>query len=177
MDRKLIDYLPPVLAEVKDYQAIMGAEQEEIERFWNQAERELENQFIDGTDEAGITRYELMLGIEPKATDDLALRQFRVLSRYNEQLPYTYWKMIEQLKALCGENGVKAELNGLSLAIKVELIAKEKVNEVRELLERMLPANVLVTVSLLYNQWGSVKLLTWGQAKNKTWGQLRNEVL
>lgn len=177
MDRKLIDYLPPVLAKVKDYQALMQTEQEEIERFWNQAERDLENQFIDGTDETGIARYELMLDIQPKATDDLALRQFRVLSRYNEQLPYTYRKMLEQLKSLCGENGVKAMLNGLTLEIKVELTAKEKVNEVRELLERMLPANVLVTVSLLYNQWRGVKQLTWEQAKIKTWGQLRNEVL
>jgi len=177
MDRKLIDYLPPVLAEVKDYQALMGAEQEEIERFWNQAERALENQFIETTDEAGIARYELMLGIQPKGSDDLSLRQFRVLSRYNEQLPYTYLKMEEQLKALCGENGVKTMLNGLTLEIKVELTAKEKVNEVRQLLERMLPANVLVTVSLLYNQWGSVKHLKWGEVKGKTWGQLRNEVL
>lgn len=177
MDRKLIDYLPPVLAEVRDYQALMQAEQAEIDRLWAAAERLLENQFIDGTDEAGIARYELMLDIQPKATDDLALRQFRVLSRYNEQLPYTYRKMLEQLKSLCGENGVKAMLNGLTIEIKVELTAKEKVNEVRELLERMLPANVLVTVSLLYNQWGSVKHLTWGQAKNKTWEQLRNEVL
>ena len=177
MDRKLMDYLPPVLAEVRDYQALMQAEQAEIDRLWAAAERLLENQFIDGTDETGIARYELMMDIQPKATDDLALRQFRVLSRYNEQLPYTYRKMLEQLKALCGENGVKVELNGLSLTVKVELTAKEKVNEVRELLERMLPANVLVTVSLLYNQWGSIKLLTWGQAKNKTWGQLRNEVL
>ena len=177
MDRKLIDYLPPVLADVKDYQALMQTEQEEIERFWNQAERDLENQFIDGTDETGIARYELMLDIQPKATDDLALRQFRVLSRYNEQLPYTYRKMLEQLKSLCGENGVKAMLNGLTLEIKVELTAKEKVNEVRELLERMLPANVLVTVSLLYNQWRGVKQLTWEQAKIKTRGQLRNEVV
>ena len=177
MNRKLMDYLPPVLADVKDYQALMQTEQEEIERFWNQAERDLENQFIDGTDETGIARYELMLDIQPKATDDLALRQFRVLSRYNEQLPYTYRKMLEQLKSLCGENGVKAMLNGLTLEIKVELTAKEKVNEVRQLLERMLPAIMMFTVSLLYNQWGSVKHLTWGQEKNKTWGQLRNEVL
>lgn len=177
MDRKLMDYLPPVLAVVKDYQAIMQAEQAEIERFWDAAKRALENQFIETTDEAGIARYELMLGIQPKGSDDLSLRQFRVLSRYNEQLPYTYWKMLEQLKSLCGENGVKTMLNGLTLEIKVELTAKEKVNEVRQLLERMLPANVFVTVSLLYNQWGSVKHLTWGQAKNKTWGQLRNEVL
>lgn len=172
-----MDYLPPVLAEVRDYQALMQAEQAEIDRLWAAAERLLENQFIDGTDETGIARYELMMDIQPKATDDLALRQFRVLSRYNEQLPYTYRKMLEQLKSLCGENGVKAAINGLTIEIKVELTAKEKVNEVRELLERMLPANVLVTVSLLYNQWGSVKYLTWEQAKIKTWGQLRNEVL
>ena len=172
-----MDYLPPVLAEVRDYQALMQAEQAEIDRLWAAAERLLENQFIDGTDETGIARYELMMDIQPKATDDLALRQFRVLSRYNEQLPYTYRKMLEQLKSLCGENGVKAAINGLTIEIKVELTAKEKVNEVRELLERMLPANVLVTVSLLYNQWGSVKHLTWEQAKIKTWGQLRNEVL
>lgn len=177
MDRKLIDYLPEVIAEVKDYQELMRTEQVEIESLWNKVRQGLDNQFIDSTDENGIARYELMLNIKPKATDDLELRRFRVLSRYNEQLPYTYAKMLEQLKALCGENGVKVELNDLSLSVKVELTAKGKVNEVKGLLERMIPANVVVSVTLLYNQWKKAKRLKWGQVKNKTWGQLRNEVL
>ncbi|MDO4765146.1 MAG: DUF2313 domain-containing protein [Eubacteriales bacterium] len=177
MDRKLINYLPAVIAEVKDYQELMKTEQVEIEKLWQKAHQALENQFIESTDEQAIGRYELMLNISPKATDDLELRRFRVLSRYNEQLPYTYAKMMEQLKALCGENGVKVELNGLSLTVKVELAAKGKVDEVRKLLDRMIPANVMVDVMLLYNQWKQAKGLKWGQVKNKTWGQLRNEVL
>lgn len=177
MDRKLIDYLPEVIAEVKDYQELMKTEQVEIESLWNKVRQGLDNQFIESTDEDGIARYELMLNIKPKAIDDLELRQFRVLSRYNEQLPYTYTKMIEQLKALCGENGVKIELNGISLSVKVELTAKGKIDEVKDLLERMIPANVVVDVALLYNQWKKAKHLKWGQVKGMTWGQLRNEVL
>lgn len=177
MDRKLIDYLPSVVAEVKDYQELMKTEQVEIENLWQKAYQGLDNQFVDSTDENGIARYELMLNIHPKVTDDLELRQFRVLSRFNEQLPYTYTKMIEQLKALCGKDGVRAELNGLSLSVKVELTAKGKVDEVKELLNRMIPANVVVDVSLLYNQWKKAKRLKWGQVKGMTWGQLRNEVL
>lgn len=177
MDRQLIDYLPSVVAEIKDYQELLKTEQVEIENLWNTLEQALNNQFIESTDEKGISRYELMLDIKPKATDDLELRQFRVLSRYNEQLPYTYFKMVEQLQALCGENGVKVELTGLNLLVKVELTAKEKVSEVRELLYRMIPANVVVDVQLLYNQWQMVQGLTWGQVSNKTWEQLRNEVL
>ena len=144
MDRKLIDYLPEVIAEVKDYQELMKTEQIEIENLWQKAHQALDNQFIESTDENGIARYELMLNISPKETDELELRQFRVLSRYNEQLPYTYVKMLEQLKAICGDQGVKADLNGLSLAVKVELTAKGKVDEVKDLLERMIPANVIV---------------------------------
>lgn len=177
MDRKLIDYLPAVIAEVKDYQALMATEQAEIEKLWQAAHRALDNQFIESANEHSIERHELMLNIKPKVTDDLDLRKFRVLSRYNEQLPYSYNKIVERLKAICGENGVKTELNGLSLAVKVELTAKDKVDEVKELLNRMIPANVVVDVSLLYNQWKKVKRLKWGQVKNKTWGELRNEVL
>lgn len=177
MDRKLIDYLPQVIAEVKDYQELMKTEQAEIEKLWQKAHQALDNQFIESTDEQGIARYELMLNIEPKAADDLEIRQFRVLSRYNEQLPYTYAKMVERLKALCGESGVKVESQGLSLTVKVELTAKGKVDEVKELLDRMIPANIVVDVSLLYNQWKQVKGLKWGQVKNRTWGQLRNEVI
>ena len=85
----LLGYLPDVLKDTKEMQAIMAAEMPEIQALWQACEDVLNDQFIVEATENGVARREKMLGISPFATDTLDDRKFRILSRYNEQLPYT----------------------------------------------------------------------------------------
>lgn len=177
MDRQLIDYLPPAVAEIRDFRALMDAAQVEVDEAYKKEQQDFDNNFIETTNEKGIERYEAMLKVKPKATDDLQLRRFRVLSKYNAQLPYTFLKLIEMLQALCGEDGVKVVRNGLALTVKVELTAKGMVDEVRNILMAVRPANMVIDLTLLYNQWGSLKAKRWQDVSSKTWSSLRNEVI
>ena len=50
MDRKLLDYLPPVLQEVLEFQAINGANEPELSMAWDALTLVLANQFLETAD-------------------------------------------------------------------------------------------------------------------------------
>ena len=81
MDKRLIDYLPPVLREVAEFQAINGANEPEISLAWDGLARVMANQFLDDADEQGVSVWERELKIRPKGTDSLALRKERIRAR------------------------------------------------------------------------------------------------
>lgn len=54
MDRRLLDYLPPVLREVLEFQTINAANEPEIAVAWDAAALLLANQFLETADESGV---------------------------------------------------------------------------------------------------------------------------
>ena len=54
MDRKLLDYLPPVLREVLEFQAINAANEPEISIAWDALALVLANQFLDTATASGV---------------------------------------------------------------------------------------------------------------------------
>lgn len=120
-----------------------------------------------------------MLGIQPFTDDTLETRRFRILTRWNEKLPYTYRVLIERLNSLCGVDGYELELqpNLYSISIKLELTQKRMFNDVQDLTRRMIPANMVLVVTLRYNQHFTLSRYTHGQLSAYKHEQLRNEVL
>ncbi len=175
----LLGYLPDVLKDTKEMQAIMAAEMPEIQALWQACEDVLNDQFIVEATENGVARREKMLGISPFATDTLDDRKFRILSRYNEQLPYTRQSLRQRLATLCGEDGYSIEFltKDFTVKVKVELTVKKQEAAVGEMLERVLPYNMAFTVELLYNQWQMLEDSTWEAFASKTWNEIREEVL
>ena len=174
---KLRDYLPQVVKDIREFQAITDAEQPEAEQLFMGAMAVLDNQFLDTLDDVGCSRWEQMLGIQPKLTDDLAVRRFRIKSRLNEHLPYTLSSLAQALDALCGKEGYTIRLyhTEYRLCVLLELTVKKLFDEVLALITRMIPANLLLEVILRYNQWQDVIPMTWQQAGVYTWGQIREE--
>ena len=105
MERKLIDYLPYVVQEFKEFQGITSGEQPEFDLVWD-----AHDQFINTMDNYGLSRWEEILRLVPKATDSLNVRRFRVLSRLNERLPYTLPQLRNILQTLCGKGNFTAEI-------------------------------------------------------------------
>lgn len=172
-------YLPDILKNVREFKAIMDAENPIIWDIWQAAEDLMNDQFITEATENGVAMREKMLGINPFATDTLEDRKFRLLSRYMEDIPYTRRSLESFLASLCGEDGYRItyKTNDFTVNVRVELTAKRQVDSVDELLERVLPYNMIYTVELLYNQWQTVKPFTWDQMKALTWRDVKEEVL
>ena len=89
MDRRLLNYLPPVLREVLEIQTINKANEPEIAVAWDALTLVLANQFLDTADENGVSVWERELRIYPKDTDSMEVRKARIKAMWNLELPYT----------------------------------------------------------------------------------------
>lgn len=179
MDRLLLDYIPNFLREIKEYGVICETEQTEIEELWKATDQVLNDNFILYAGQTAVEHYEKMLGIAAKATTPLQDRKFRVLARLNEQLPYTELMLRYQLETLCGKDGytfiLKHEL--YTLIVKVALTSKNNLEDVQTLLDRVMPANMVIDLDLLYNQHQTLAGFTHAQLAKWTHQGLREEVL
>ena len=142
MERKLIDYLPYVIRDYAEFQGIMGSEQPEIERAWDSVDDLFDNQFISTAGNMGLSRWEKILEITPKGTDTLEDRRFRILTRINEELPYTHRWLTNWLRSQCGADNPAPVVDGYTLWVSLPS-GVDYMNILDELRQRI-PANLVI---------------------------------
>lgn len=179
MRKKLQDYLPPILLKTCEFPLLCLTGQAEMDALIAGTAEVMDSQFVMTAPERGIERYETIYGITPQDTDTLEERRFRILSRINTQLPYTIRMLRQRLQALCGEDGYSLAVNygAYELTVKVALTAKRNLQATQDMLAEVVPANMIVTCSLLYNQHQTLNRFTHAQLAAYTHNQLKNEVL
>lgn len=173
-----INYLPPVLQDIKEFKVITSCIDVENAALSICIDNLYKDQFITTTT-AAIKRYEDMLGITAKGTDTLEDRRFRLLTLYNKQLPYTKTVLEQNLTTFCGGNGYKLVIDYANkvVIVKITLIAKTMFETVSAYLDGVIPMNLAIDLTLLYNQWIGLEKYTWAYLEQYTWEQLREEVL
>lgn len=174
-DRPLIEYIPTVLKEIRQYQALTYGEQPEVFNLFAEIETALDNQFILTSTEYGVERWEKILQIIPKATYTLDERKFTILSRLAEELPFTYRMLQQILTELCGVGGFQMEVHHAlyELVVAVELTAVNNFNDVQTMLKRIVPANIKITLYIRFNQHHVLKGFTHEFFKDYTHYQVR----
>lgn len=182
MRKKLFDYLPPVLQNVLEFRWLMTAEQERMDHFQTRIDAVFDNQFVDTAREEGIERYEAILGLYPNITDTLQERRIRIKARMNETLPFTIRRLESLLESLCGgERGRDWECelfhNEYYIRVGVGLRAKKTQADVMQMLRRILPANLLTDLYIIYNRHKYLRPYTHRQLAQYTHRALREEVL
>ena len=178
-NRLLIEYLPEFLRNVREYKAVLtyGVEPE-IVKLYQAIENALNNQFIQDADEYGVQRWEKILGISHKSDYTLDERKFAILTKINEQLPYTTRSMEKRLENLCGKDNysVSVDVNNFTVNIGVALTARNSYNDVSAMLEDVVPANMDINLFLIYEQNKTYNKNTHAQLKSYTHNKLRNGV-
>lgn len=179
MDRQLIDYLPLFIQNFNEIKRIMGTEQIDIENAWTNAENVMNDQFVSVATENSVKRWESILNLTPKATYTLEERKFNILARLNEQLPYTVDTLKTSLTSLCGENGYMLNLdsNNYELLVKLALTNKNNFESVVQLLNKIIPANIVTNVELMYNKHEFLGRFTHSQLAVRTHEEMRSEVM
>lgn len=174
-----LSYLPPIFHEIKDMIEIAKVENPLLKDLWQEIENALLDQFLMSATERGIKRNEDMLHIVSMATESLETRRFRLLTRFNEQVPYTRPVLRNLLNTLLGENGYELTINTAdkTLKVKIELTVRGMFQAVEEMLERIVPQNMVLTIELRYNQYIALSDYTHAQLTAFTHNQLREEVL
>lgn len=143
----LAAYLPTFMAEYEEINKALTAENPEFTLLWEEKEKVLKNQFILTADSMGLSRFEKMLGITPSRLDTLESRRKRVLSKWFVQLPYTERMLVNKLTELCGEGSFTfiKDYDGYLLDIRTDLRLYGQIEELEELLNRMVPCNIRVS--------------------------------
>lgn len=172
-------YIPKVLTELKEIKAIFESEDIEIQLLESKIKDAFDDQFIQTSTENGVLRWENILKIKSKVTDNLEDRKFRILTRINEQIPFTMITLKQQLESLCGMGGYTVDLKKYEceLLVKVALTAKNNFQDVGNMLERVVPENLIINLILMYNQHITLQKCTHAQLAVYTHWQLRNEVI
>lgn len=175
----ILDYLPDVFKGVKEIQVHASTENPELAKLWDAVENAYNDQFLYTMGENGIKRWEKILKILPMGTDNLEDRRFRIINRLNTQLPYTYRMLESHLIQMCGKDGytMSYDKDTFTLTIKIALGSKKQYNEVLQLVNQMIPANIVLDYDLLYNTYEIISQFTYGELTSFTYETLRNEVI
>lgn len=177
-NRKLINYLPHFMQVYREMATIMEVEQVDIDHAWAEAENAMSDQFILEATENGVKRWESVTKISPKDTDTLDERKFRILTKMNQELPYTVRKLEHTLTNLCGAGNYSIDVNTNKYHIEVTLALANSNNyeEVVNILKKMVPANMTQNVQIMYNRHDAISKFTHAKMATYTHEQLRSEV-
>jgi hypothetical protein len=146
-DVNLIEHLPLFIQKFREIQQIMNAENPEFQLVIDESEKIKNNQFIETSDLVGISKFEKLLNIMPLADDTLESRISRIMSRWNDVVPYTYKALIQKLVQLC--DGLNFTINRNFNEYKMEIIThlelSGQVDELQYLFGYIIPVNLELT--------------------------------
>ncbi|MBU5676756.1 YmfQ family protein [Alkaliphilus sp. MSJ-5] len=149
----IASYLPKIIKEIKEFQEISKAENPEISLIWNNIQNIFDDQFVNIATVNGIKRWEKILKIVPKVNHTLEDRASIIVTRLNEQLPYTYGILKQLLNQLCGTDGYDLNINynQYEVSIFAGLKSKNRLREITDLTKKVLPANINIIIGLKIN--------------------------
>ncbi len=178
-EQQLFDYLPPVLQRVRELERVSLLEQPEFDRARAAHEQVLQELFPYICTEYGLSRWEKMLGVSPGANDSVERRRQVVLLRLSEQLPFTMRRLADILARVAPEGQYYIELHPAEylLRVRLSLIGKSYFRVLQDVLDRTLPANLLLDLDLLYNRYGYLVGMTHGELAGLRHHDLREEVI
>lgn len=175
----ILRYLPPILHEIKELQKISELENPTLEQVWQMVEDALNNQFVVSAKEDGLTRYEKMFKLVAGESEDIETRRFRVMSRYQERLPFSWLVVENSLDTLLGKGNYELTRSTSEkwIRVRLELTVQRQFEVVEMMLERVTPQNVILYVEIRYNQHSMLMNYTHQQLSAYTHQQLREEVI
>lgn len=175
-DVDILNYYPNVITAIEEFQHLANAVNPELNKLWAKYKNIFDNQFISTLDESGCLRWEKLLKITAMGTDTLEDRRFRILASLNENIPYTYRKLENMLTTLCGNDyTMQLQNNEYRLIVRIALSVQKQFNEVKKLLTKFVPANIIIDLDLRYNQYNKYLKNRYKDLSIFTYKQLRSD--
>lgn len=144
----LLSYLPPVIQELEEFKQIMNTESEEFNILVKEYQNLLSDQFVHEATENGLSRWEKILGINPKPTDTLESRRWEILNRLNIKIPYTWIMLKNKLYAIYGDSyTIKLISDTYTIQIRVpQELSDTEIRSTYTMLEVIVPANMIIDI-------------------------------
>ena len=146
MASSLMDYLPDYYNDVYEMQAIMHAQGKVLDKAESEQFRLLLNQFVTQTDAKGISVFEDQVGIKPAPSDDLKIRQNKVLMRLLPPRPITIWYLRDLFATLKIPATITVIQRDAIVEAKSAEINSGQIENIKYLLNIYLPANMIYEI-------------------------------
>lgn len=127
----------------------------------------------------GIARRENVLKIKPLDTDTLEDRRFRVDAKWNDTYPYTLPNLQYRLDELVGVGNytLLIDYDAMKMTCRLALERKEMYNAVVTLIDKIVPLNIMLDISVLYNRQIELAPYTHDQLSSMTHRTLKEETI
>ncbi|APC83195.1 putative phage tail protein [Clostridium botulinum] len=152
MKKKLIDFLPPQIADIEEFKNIMATENIELELIEKGQERILKENFIDTATDYGIKHQEKLFKIRADLLNDtLEFRKLRIKNRKMDKMPITQRALEHKLKTLFGEGNYKVEVLNDEYVLKVFISTFNwsMFNEIIDNFRYIIPCNMMLSSTLV----------------------------
>ncbi len=165
---------PDIFTNIPDIAQMYDINEKQCEALDQAIEEMNANIFLDSMGESMIERWEEMLKISPLDNDSLEDRRFRVKSKVMERLPYSIRVIWQKLDTLCpGGYAMTVSEDRTEVSIKLALTSIKMIEDVGELMEEMLPLNMVFTIEIMFNQYKALSKYTYAELAEFTHGELR----
>ena len=115
----LMQQLPTWFKPVLEYIEIMQSFGIQLNELNVQGQQIYHNQYIQTADLATIQMWERLFNITVRYGDTLDFRRERLIQKFSQIVPYTYWDLKDRLTALYGEDGYTLQANPVECWIKI----------------------------------------------------------
>lgn len=145
---ELLGYLPEFLKGFRELKAVFSAEDPELSEIKKAVNTSRNAAFIAHCNNAGLSRFERMMGIYAAENEEISERRQRVLIRWNEAPPYTMAALNSKLAAICGEGNfsVVRELAEYKITVFTSRLQGRQLDELSRMLSMICPANLIVKI-------------------------------
>lgn len=174
-----IRYFPKHIADIEEFKRIARVYDQKLQLVWDQLDQMQTNRRFDEMDEAECNRWEAMLNIKLTGEETLGDRRRNIKGIWTSGLPYTDKKFKEVLDAMIGPEYYLLDINRSKKTLKVDLMLDAIMQDkyIYNLMRAMAPADMIVTVSILFNRNRAFKGYTNAELKAYTNHELRTSTI
>lgn len=146
---KLIEYMPPFLKDVREFNKIFDAEDIELENLNYNIKKMLTEVIVKMADSYGLDRYEKIYNIS-NTSNNIEIRRINILNKINDILPFTLKWLYNKLEEALGEGNFSIDIDYNNYSIKITILGlrMEIADIYRENLRQQLPANMVIVFEL-----------------------------
>lgn len=174
-----IRYFPQHVANIEEFKRIAAVYDKKLQVVWDDLSQMQTNKRFDDMDEEECSKWEQMLKIKITGEETLGDRRRNIKGIWASGLPYTARKFKEVLDAMVGPKYYLLDINQANKILKVDLMLDVIMKDtcIYNLMRAMAPADMIVTVSIVFNRNRAFKGYTNADLKKYTNHELKTSTI
>ena len=170
-----IRYFPQHVANIEEFKRIAAVYDKKLQVVWDDLSQMQTNKRFDDMDEEECSKWEQMLKIKITGEETLGDRRRNIKGIWASGLPYTRRKFKEDLDGMEGPEYYLLDINQANKTLKVDLMLDVIMKDtyIYNLMRAMAPADMIVTVSIVFNRNRAFKGYTNADLKKYTNHELK----